>query len=562
MSKPVEHRRGPRPDPPDAGSSVRSRLARLLDSGALERIVPHLAPETLHQVIRYRGLDASGDILSALTPAQLASVLDLDLWQPAGPAGDDRFDPGRFGEWIENLVEAGEAAAAEAVARIDERLVVAGLSRYVRVFDPAALSLPSPAADGSADGVGGSTSGFTVEIGGYAVRARAADSWDAIVALLVALDHDHPDRFHALMRGCRSLSNSRPERDGLDDLLPAAGQLLHDVAAERTDRRARQGYLAPAEARAFLDMSRDGPVASSPANPIAAACLDVPDGAGVGADLVSETNTAAPPPTPDVRESIGALTDLLAEAGLVPARPRALLEAPEGPSPRAARLRGLMAYLRDADEPAFLARGRELAFLANALMAGCSIQQRPFTVAEASDAGVAACELGLEHWPARWPDREDRDAARQAGSGAPLADGFLESHDLVTAFQVGWAVLHETSMFAAGRLAAVLADLRCADRETQLGLHLLRVELEKQRGRRTPWRARDALDVIATLDMLAWTALLGLLDECPVMPDALTAVIEGRTGSVSATAFEFISSAGQIRQARAFLDRLPAILMS
>ena len=94
------------------------------------------------------------------------------------------------------------------------------------------------------------------EVGGYLVRARRADAWDAIVALLVTLDIEHNDYFHAVMQGCRPLSNSRPEIDGLDDLLMAPEQHLRDVAIERERRRSRHGYATPADARAFLQMAR------------------------------------------------------------------------------------------------------------------------------------------------------------------------------------------------------------------------------------------------------------------------------------------------------------------
>ena len=50
------------------------------------------------------------------------------------------------------------------------------------------------------------------------------------------------DYFHAVMQGCRRLSNSTPEIDGLDDLLMAPEQQLHDVAIEREHRRSQQGY--------------------------------------------------------------------------------------------------------------------------------------------------------------------------------------------------------------------------------------------------------------------------------------------------------------------------------
>ena len=94
------------------------------------------------------------------------------------------------------------------------------------------------------------------EVGGYLVRARRTDAWDAIVTLLVTLETEHNHYFHAVMQGCRRLSNSRPEIDGLDDLLMAPEQHLHDVAIERERRRSRHGYATPADARAFLQMAR------------------------------------------------------------------------------------------------------------------------------------------------------------------------------------------------------------------------------------------------------------------------------------------------------------------
>src|SRR5262245_15365048 len=121
---------------PHHGGSVEHRLARLLDTPYLARVVPHLPPETLLQLIRVRGLEASGELVTSATPAQLTSLLDLDLWHHARPGHDDRFDVNRFGEWLEVLVDTGHAVAARTLAALDQHLVVAGLSRYVRVFDP------------------------------------------------------------------------------------------------------------------------------------------------------------------------------------------------------------------------------------------------------------------------------------------------------------------------------------------------------------------------------------------------------------------------------------------
>src|SRR5207248_9131535 len=102
--------------------------------------------------------------------------------------------------------------------------------------------------------------------------------------------------------------------------------------------------------------------------------------------------------------------------------------------------------------------GKELAFLANTIMAGCSIQARPFTPKEAVDAVVAICKLGHDRRPA------DSPAGRS----------------LVSAFQIGWKVLYdEVSLYAAERHIDILKFLRCEDRQTQAQLNALRKEMRK-----------------------------------------------------------------------------------
>ena len=122
----------------DDTGTVHDRLARLFDTPLLTRVAPHLAPETLHQLIRSRGLDACGELVTAMTPDQLTSVFDLDLWRNRQPGRDERFDEDRFGEWLELLVDTGDAGAS-ALAAIDEDVVIAGLSRYIRVLESSDL---------------------------------------------------------------------------------------------------------------------------------------------------------------------------------------------------------------------------------------------------------------------------------------------------------------------------------------------------------------------------------------------------------------------------------------
>ena len=177
-----------------------------------------------------------------------------------------------------------------------------------------------------------------------------------------------------------------------------------------------------------------------------------------------------------------------------------------------------------------------------------SIQARAFTAQEAFDAAVAVCNLGLENWPAHWLAAEARGDV-----------SVLTSQDFVTVFQVGWTVLHdEVSMYAAERLIDVLKDLRCDDDETQTALDELRVEMTKHWRAGEPWRAREAMDVVAILDLPAWATLLALIDECPVIHAGLGAARSSQ--AISASAFDFISTNSQIASVREYMQSLPETL--
>jgi hypothetical protein len=526
-------------------------LARLLEGPHLARVIPQLAPETVHQLIRHCGLEACGEVVASATPAQVTSVLDLDLWRSTATGLDERFDADRFGEWIEVLVETGDPTAARIVASMDEDLVIAGLSRYIRVFDPGFFEPVAESDDEPFENYINRDGTLSREIGGYFVRAIRTDAWDAIVSLLLSLDSDYPETLHGVMRGCRQMSNSAPESDGLHDLYLAPEQLLHEVALERERRRSQQGYCTPSDARAFLDLARQRhgwPTDPGSMNSIASACLrtDISsvqeDETGAGQVESERHATTVASVGEDDSAPLDSAVQLLSEAGLVPQRPRALLQGVQPAQKGLERIRAVMDYVRESDEAAFLSRGRELAFLANVLVAGCSIQGRPFTPQEASDAVVGVCNIGLEQL-------------------LELPAGFLVEHDLVTAFEVGWAVLHHgVVLFAAGELVAILDRMRFQDDLVQEGLDELRLQLVKQLAAGAPWRARDSFEVLAIIDMPAWASLLGLVDQYPVIPDALTATLERRTGSISPTAFEFITTVSQVDVVRTFMTRLPEIL--
>ena len=526
------------------------QLARLLDAPLLAQIVPRLAPEVIHHLIQDRGLEACARVISASTPQQLASVLDLDLWQPSA-GGDDQFDERRFGTWLEALMNEGETVAVGVIGAMDPDLAATGLSRYVRIFDPGVFEPTASSDDESPDVDAARATSLECEIGGYVVRARTSQAWDAIVGLLVTLADDRPDVFHTLMQGCRRVSNSRPEIDGLDDLLLAPAQLLHDVSIDREQRRTRAGYVTAGDARAFLQMARQcrssdaGSLSSI--NAIAAAyfrALDA-DIAPSAQDSRLDTQPERTSADPEVASSIAALRDLLSESEIAPAQPRALLGPAGREVPRLVPLEPLLVYVHDNDEDVYFERNREFAFLANALVAGCSVYSRPLTAQEAWNAVAGACNIGLEVL------------------STTLPDDFLVDHDVLSLFEAGWRLLHtDVSMLVARRLIAILQELQSIDSPVQEDLYRLRRQLERNCDAGTPWLSQDALEALAIIDMPAWASLCGLLSECPVLPATMIAILDRRATSVSATEFECFTTREQIRRVHEFIAKLRDILIS
>ena len=516
----------------DSKTHARVRYSRRLPHLLIHRLAqlaPRLQPEQLHRVISVYGLEDCVELVAEATPAQLARVFDLDLWRPARPGLDEQFDAERFGMWIEVMVEAGADLAAEKLAQIPLEQLIAGFAQHARVFDIASIS-PYDTIDGERIEPPAAEDELAGEIGGYRLVARRRDAWPAIVAVLVSLDACNRSRFDELMSALRSLSNSQPELDGLDVLLETSDQMMFDSGSERERRRNKMGFASPADARAFLQMSRSvRPGVVPPPNPLARAyfrSIDMSPGLDEAGARTSGTDA-------DV-------VALLTEAGVAPQpAPHGLLTGAHDPSSaRLAELHRHMRFVFENNQAAYEERHGELAYLANALLAGCSIQARQFTAKEAADAAAAVCNLGLTR--------------------SLLPDDYLVSHDVIGIFQIGWTVLYEeVSMYAARTLIDIVRRMRYADKDIQRGLNTLRIAMRRQVQSGTPWRAEPSLDVISMLDQPAWAALAALIAECPVIHDALTASLTRRTGAIDTHAFTFIAGNAGIATVREFMVSLP-----
>ena len=508
-------------------------LQRLLSAPDLTKMVPLMHPEVLHRVIKTCGLEDCAEFVALATPAQLARILDIDIWRGT-PGTDEQFDADRFGLWITVLMEAGAGVAAEKVLGLDIKLVIAGLVQHAAAFDRASV-MPYTTLDGDEMPGRAMNGGALSEVGGYVLEARRiSPAWDSIVQLLAFMAVEHQAYFHRLMRGWIRLSDDPRVEDGCDDLLDDDQQDMFDRAAEREMRRERQGYVTPAQAHAFLKGGRDlrlGADRPAPSAIASAYFWAIESTLTTEADAPHEAFPAlieSSPAAPSALEPSG-VVEVLRDAGVLLAQPRALLGSGDQ---QTSRLSWIEVHV--ASHPA---SAEELAYLANAIVTGCSIQGRAFTTQEAADGAAAICNLGLENWPSHWSDA-----------------------DLVTAFQVGWTVLHrDVSMYVAQHLVGVLAGVRCSDRDIQLQLDGLRRALRQGVRNREPWRARDALDVILMLDAPSWAALLALIDECPVIHAALDRSSQGRR-TINPADFAFISQNSQIAAVREFMTSLPSAL--
>ena len=165
---------GRREESHDTGS-VHQRLARLLDTPHLARLVPHLAPETLHQLIRYRGLDACGELVASATPGQLPPPFSTSIYGVAHKRGATSSSTRpRFGEWIEFLVDAGGPGSSPNRRRHRRDISSSRASPATSVSStpPRSRRLCRATMSRSTSAVSPLRCDLACEVGGYLVRAN------------------------------------------------------------------------------------------------------------------------------------------------------------------------------------------------------------------------------------------------------------------------------------------------------------------------------------------------------------------------------------------------------
>jgi hypothetical protein len=398
-------------------------LRRVLDEPGLVAAVRSLEPSVLRAWVEKVGLEDAGDLVALASDAQLLDLFDVSLWKSGRAGGDEQFDPARFAIWLEVLLETGEEAAARRFVEMPEELLALALHTQLLVLDVDALfgDLVQAGTREAQNIEAALEASLTFELDRFLLVSRRYDGWDALIAILSVLDRDQNQMLQGLLeRCCAASADQVDDEGGLLAVLSSAQMLESDAAADREDRRARQGYVAPADARAFLALAgrsdAEEVLAETRPDPITRAYF-----------REREVRAAEPPPEPepaDAGPAVGAGERLLAalrEAEVLPAA-QPLLALPE---PERDPFRAGLSRVEQSDFAVHARRMDELAYLANVLIAGASRGGRAYRPVEAVEVVIETCTAGLAHLLGRPPTAES-------------AADTLARHGADRLFRIGW----------------------------------------------------------------------------------------------------------------------------
>jgi hypothetical protein len=379
-------------------------LMQILEQPELVSAVRELPAPVLSKLIDRIGLEDSGELVALATSEQLERMFDDDLWKAARAGDDETFRPDRFALWLEIMMEAGEAHLIQRLLALPRDLLALAVHRLVLVVDMDALAdvMSAPTHDAMELDRALENTPYE-EWEEFRMFARDPNAWDIVGSALLSLDRDHHDYLRAILEQCCAMTTEFINGNGgLYQVLSSEELLENDVAAEREDRRAAQGFVSPADARSFLELARRGealeerdPITHAYFRDVARPAVEKPDAvAASGSQL-----TAASP-------GLDRLVTLLSEAevmGTAAEQPLAALtsgkagkKARKSKESRTAPLfEAAMSSLRERDAVVFSQRVAELGYLVNVIMAGSEQKGRAPRPLEALQRVLRACEAGL-----------------------------------------------------------------------------------------------------------------------------------------------------------------------
>ncbi|HEY8926041.1 MAG TPA: DUF6178 family protein, partial [Polyangia bacterium] len=241
-----------------SSTSTTNLLLRILERPGLVAAVRELPGAVLGQLIDRIGLEDAGELVALASTQQLERVFDHDLWRAERVGGDETFRPERFALWLRVMLEAGDEAVVRRLCELPEELVALAVHRLVLVMDEDVLEeLLRPGDEESEDLQRALEDSSFEEWEEFRLIARQPDAWEDVWNALLLLDRDHHDRLRDILQRCCDMSTEFISgQGGLFQVLTSDEMLESDVAAAREDRRGAEGFVSPADARAFLQLAR------------------------------------------------------------------------------------------------------------------------------------------------------------------------------------------------------------------------------------------------------------------------------------------------------------------
>ena len=398
---------------PQAPTSTTNLLLRILERPGLVAAVRELPGPVLGQLIDRIGLEDAGELVALASTQQLERVFDEDLWRAECAGGDETFRPERFALWLKVMLEAGDEAVVRRLCELPEELVALGVHRLVLVIDEDVMEeLLRPGDEESEDLQRALDDSAFEEWEEFRLIAREPHAWEDVWNALLLLDRDHHDRLRDILQRCCDMATEFISgQGGLFQVLTSDEMLESDVAAAREDRRGAEGFVSPADARAFLQLARqsDGagaqqerdaitrayfrglatPPASSNAATAHAGALPSLERGSQAVASGEARELAALLHEGELSTPAGAGVPLLAALGKAPSK--------AGESRQVAPIfERALSDLRRRDPDRFADRVREVGYLVNVWIAGGSAEGRRPRPVEALEVVLATCEAGMK----------------------------------------------------------------------------------------------------------------------------------------------------------------------
>lgn len=382
-----------------------SRLTRscsvsaLQNDPALPALVQSLTPAALAQLCSRTGIADATGIMAAATAPQLVSALEVAVWKSPRPGQAEVLDRSELMEWLCIWLEVGEDFTAGALAAVPDEDLLLYLSKVVRVTTHEMWGFERSTEIEDLDRIY-APSHHESAYGPFVATAIGDEHWEAVRAALDALWRHDPERVLHLfgqLSADESMLAPQEERESAND----------DFAAARESARERRGHVTATGARAFLAFgdarSMDELVALRAVDLETRRHLAVIDqsvpasapGSPPAGAVLRLTHAEHPDHVDTDRAGAAAVEHIrgrLEEAGLLDAPPQQELLTHCRTRHRLP-LAEAMAHLPGE---ALDARARELAYLANVLLAGVALNDTAMSAAQARGAALALCNLGFE----------------------------------------------------------------------------------------------------------------------------------------------------------------------